>query len=105
MTATIETIATLPVIPEKGKRYLSVNVGDVPLADVVRAAGELGFTTDLVKIPYQFGTEMHVLLWHGEVSETPADMDERVARLADLINSDAIRHCWNSGKPYQPAEG
>jgi hypothetical protein len=97
-TATIEAISTIPVIPVRGQRYLSVNVGVVPLSSVVKAASELGFTTNLVRISYRLGTELHVLLWQGSIADTPSDLDERIDRLADIVDPSTIRHCWNQGK-------
>ncbi len=97
-TATIEGVRTLSYIPTRGKRFLSVNLALVGLAEIGDLARELGFKLELVQIPCKTGTQIHALLWEGEIADTPPDLDERVDALADRINTDAIRHTWNQGR-------
>ena len=97
-TATIEGIRTLSYIPTRGKRFLSVNLALVDLAEIGDIAKELGFKLELVQIPCQSGTQIHALLWEGAIADTPPNLDERIDILADRINTDAIRHAWNRGR-------
>jgi hypothetical protein len=91
-TATLEDVKTLPYIPAKGQRFLSVNLALVDLVAITEVAKELGFKPELVQMPSRSGTQIHALLWHGAIADTPADMDERVNTLAERINPDAIRY-------------
>ena len=91
-TATIEDIKTISTIPEKGMRYLSVNVGAVDVGDIWQLAKAKGFTPELVQIPFRTGTEIHALLWSGPIDETPADLEDTLYELADRIENDAIRY-------------
>lgn len=91
-TATIEGIKTLFPIPAKGKRFLSVNLALVDFIELSDIARELDFKPELVQISYRSVTQVHALLWHGEIADTPSDIDERVDALADRINPDAIRY-------------
>lgn len=91
-TATIEGIKTIPAIPGKGEQYLSVNLAIVKLADVVRVAEDLGFSSDLVQIIYPIGgSEIHALLWGGRMSDAPGDMNDRIDELAVRVPTAAIR--------------
>ncbi len=90
-TATIEGIRTISYIPKKGHQFLSVNLALVELAEISDIAKQLGFKLELVQIPSRSGTEIHALLWEGEIADAPSDMDDRIDALADLINTDAIR--------------
>ncbi len=91
-TATLEGIKTIPVIPEQGMRYFSVNAALVNVGEVWQIAKSMDFLPELVQIPYRTGTEIHVLLWHGQIIDTPADMREKHYELANQVNNDAIRY-------------
>lgn len=91
-TATIEGVRTLSYIPARGRRFLSVNLALVDLAEMGNITKELGFKLELVQIASRSGVQIHALLWEGEIAETPLDMDERIDTLADRINTDAIRY-------------
>ncbi|MBW4523415.1 MAG: hypothetical protein KME16_27565 [Scytolyngbya sp. HA4215-MV1] len=91
-TATIEGIKTFRAIPEPGKRFLSVNLALVDLSELSEIAKELELKPELVQMQSKSGVQIHALLWHGAISDTPADMDERVDVLADRINTEAIRY-------------
>ena len=95
-TATIDGIKTIPPVPSPGDRYLSVNLASVSLASVLEVASTLGFKPELVQIPYRFGkTEIHALLWHGSLAETPSDLDDKILALAEQLDDEAIRHVYN----------
>ena len=94
-TATIEGIRTISYIPAKGRRFLSVNLALVNLAEIGDIAKELGFKQELVQIPARSGVQIHALLWEGANADTPPDLDERVDALAERINTDAIRYAWS----------
>ncbi len=90
--ATIEGIKTIPAIPGKGEQYLSVNLAMVGLPDVVEVAKDLGFSTELVQIPYPIGgSEIHALLWSGRINEAPNDMTKRIDALAMRVPTASIR--------------
>jgi hypothetical protein len=91
-TATLEGVKTLPYIPTKGQRFLSVNLALVDLVELTEVAKELGFKPELAQMPSRSGTQIHALLWHGAIADTPTDIDARVDTLAERINPDAIRY-------------
>lgn len=43
-------------------------------------------------MPYLTHTEIHALLWHGEITATPPDLEAKFDKLALRINADAIRY-------------
>jgi hypothetical protein len=90
--ATLEHIKTFPYRPAKGRRFLSVNLALVDLTELTEIAAHLGFKPALIQIQGRSGTQVHALLWEGEIADTPSDMDEKVDYLADRINTDAIRY-------------
>ncbi|BDA71316.1 hypothetical protein RIVM261_002040 [Rivularia sp. IAM M-261] len=92
LKSTIEGIKILGAIPEKGKRFLSVNLALVDVAELMDIAKELRFKPELVQMQYPKHTEIHALFWHGVVTDTPPDLEERVDELALRINTDAIRY-------------
>ena len=92
MTTTLEGIKTIPFIPSKGTRILSINLALVNHAEVIRLAVELGFKPEIIQVARRRSTELHALLWQGAIEDTPSDMDEKVDALADQINTDAIRY-------------
>lgn len=88
----ISGIRVIPALPSKGKQYLSVHMAELNLSDVVKVADSLGFNPVPVLIDYPVGVpEMHVLLWEGEITDAPSDMNERIDQLANLIPPQAIR--------------
>ncbi|QLE56783.1 hypothetical protein [Nostoc sp. TCL26-01] len=106
MTATIkpiiEGIKTLNGIPEQGKRFLSVNLANLDVVELMDIVKELGFKPELVQIPYQTHTEVHALLWHGFIVDTPPDLEAKFDELATRINADAIRYAtggWVTSMP------
>lgn len=96
-TATIQGIRHLSYPPGKGEHYLSVNLALVDPAEVWEAARELKFKPELVQISSKFGMEIHALLFHEQTSGEPiqtVELDAKIDRLADRINTDAIRHTY-----------
>lgn len=91
-TATIEGIKLLSPVPKQGYRFLSVNLALVDLVDLSELARTLGFKPELVQIHYRSGTQVHALLWHGEIAATPMDMAEKVDQLAEHVDTAAIRY-------------
>ncbi|KYC39579.1 hypothetical protein WA1_03885 [Scytonema hofmannii PCC 7110] len=92
LKSTIEGIKTLSGIPEQGKRFLSVNLALVDVAELMDIAKELGFKPELVQMPCLTYIEIHALLWHGLIADTPEDLEEKFDELALRINADAIRY-------------
>ncbi|GAA6618648.1 hypothetical protein [Scytonema sp. NUACC26] len=90
--STIEGIKTLRGVPEQGKRFLSVNLALVDLRELIDIAKELGFKPELVQMPCLTHIEIHALLWHGLIADTPEDLEEKCDELALRINPDAIRY-------------
>ncbi len=94
----IQGLKALSYPPKHGEHYLSVNLAEVD--DVVKVfdlAKELGFKPELVQITTRLGkTEIHALLFHEQTNGEPfvATLDAQLDRLADEINTDAIRHCY-----------
>jgi hypothetical protein len=99
ITATpIQGIRTLSYPPRVGEHYLSINLALVDdVAAVFEIATELGFKPQLVQITTRSTTEIHALLFHeqcqGALISTP-DLDDKIDRLADHINEQAIRHTY-----------
>jgi hypothetical protein len=89
---TIEGIKTLIGVPEQGKRFLSVNLANLDVAEIMEIAKELEFKPELVQIPCVARTEIHALLWHGAIADTPPDLEAKFDELAIRINPDAIRY-------------
>ncbi len=52
----------------------------------------LGFKPELVQMPCLKHTEIHALLWHGFIADTPIDLEAKFDELATRINADAIRY-------------
>lgn len=94
----IQGLKALSYPPKRGEHYLSVNLAKVD--DVVKVfdlAKALGFKPEVVQITTRAGaTEIHALLFHEQKNGEPfaSDLDEQLYRLADEINTDAIRHCY-----------
>ncbi len=89
---TIEGIKILGAIPEQGKRFLSVNLAFVDVIELMDIVKELGLKPELVQMQYAKHTEIHALLWHGAIKDTPPNLDTKVDELASRINTDAIRY-------------
>ena len=79
-------------IPEKGMRYLSVNLALADISQVLDIAKQLGFQPELVQMPMKDHTQIHALLWSGPIAETPIDLDDKFDELSDAIDSRAIRY-------------
>ncbi len=92
LKSTIEGIKTHYGVPEQGKRFLSVNLANLDVAQIMEIAKELGFKPELVQIPCLAHTEIHALLWHGAIADTPPDLEAKFDELATRINADAIRY-------------
>ena len=92
LKSTIDGIKILGAIPEKGKRFLSVNLALVDVVELMDIAKELGFKPELVQMQYSTHTQIHALLWHGAIIDTPPNLEARVDELATRINTDAIRY-------------
>ncbi|MDX2096379.1 MAG: hypothetical protein SFW36_01265 [Leptolyngbyaceae cyanobacterium bins.59] len=91
-TAVIEGLKTIPSIPSKGWRYLSINLALVNVEHGLSAAKKLGFSPELAQINYPMGSsEIHLLLWSGPIEDAPSDMHDRIDALADMVDSNAIR--------------
>lgn len=88
----IEGIKILGAIPEQGKRFLSVNLALVDVAELMDIAKQLEFKPEVVQMQYAKHTEIHALLWHGAIKDTPPDLEAKVDDLASRINTDAIRY-------------
>jgi hypothetical protein len=102
LKSTIEGIKILGSIPEQGKRFLSVNLADLDVAELMDIAKELGFKPELAQMQYAKHTEIHALFWHGAIKDTPPDLEARVDELAIRINTDAIRYAtggWVTSMP------
>ena len=102
LKSTIEGIKTLSGIPEQGKRFLSVNLALVDVVELMDIAKELGFKPELIQMLYHTHTEIHALLWHGSIADTPPDLEVRFDELAIRINADAIRYArggWVTSMP------
>lgn len=95
----IQGLKALSYPPKPGEHYLSVNLAKVDdVVIVFELAKELEFKPEVVQISTRAGnTEVHALLFYeqtdGEPMATPP-LDDKIDRLADAINSDAIRHCY-----------
>ncbi|MBW4602601.1 MAG: hypothetical protein KME29_24295 [Calothrix sp. FI2-JRJ7] len=46
----------------------------------------------IVQIPCLTHTQIHALLWHGLIEDTPSDIEAKYDELATRINPDAIRY-------------
>jgi hypothetical protein len=96
-TAMISGIRQLSYPPGKGEHYLSVNLALVDPARVWEVAKELAFQPELVQIDGWFGIEIHALLFHERTSGEPihtTNLDAKIDRLADCIDTEAIRHTY-----------
>ena len=89
--ATIEGLKTGSAIPAKGEQSLSVNLALVDFTELAEVALELYFKPELVQIQYRSGTQIHALLWQGNIDDAPADLESRIESLSDRITTDAIR--------------
>lgn len=76
--ATIEGLKLITAIPATGKQSLSVNLAPVDFTELAAIALELQFKLELIQIPYCFGTQIHALLWQGNLDEAPADLESRI---------------------------
>lgn len=102
LKSTIEGIKTLRAVPERGKRFLSVNLALVDVSELMDIAKELGFKPELVQMPYLTHTEIHAFLWHGAITDTPPDLEAKFDELAVRINAGAIRYAtggWVTSMP------
>ncbi|MEB3291903.1 MAG: hypothetical protein VKJ24_01965 [Synechococcales bacterium] len=90
MTPVIEGIKTFRGIPSHGMSYLSVNLAMVDATDLMEIAQRLGFKPEIVQVPLKNHTELWALLWHGAISDEPADLDDKWDELCDCIDSDAV---------------
>jgi hypothetical protein len=97
-TAPIQGIKALSYPPQRGEHWLSINLALVDdVAGAFAIAQELGFKPELVQVSTRFNVEIHALLFHEQLSGSPlatADLDDKIDRLADQINTAAIRHTY-----------
>lgn len=99
VTPIIEGVKTIPFVPRKGERYLSINLAIVDLSDALDVARNLGFKPELVQIAHRSGTEIHALLHYeqtdGETMKRNLILDSKIEELADRIDDQAIRHVYS----------
>ncbi|MEB3292658.1 MAG: hypothetical protein VKJ24_05830 [Synechococcales bacterium] len=88
--ATINGLKTIRAIPKPGQQILSVNLSLVDFIQLSDIAKQLGFRPEVVQVAHRTRTEIHALLWQGEMLEAPADLADKIDQLAGLINPDAI---------------
>jgi len=96
MNAVVDAIQTIPFIPPKDERQLSIHLERLTPTEVWPLAESLGFVPELVRVAYGNRVELHAMLWRGKIAETPRDLEARVDALADTLDNDAIRHCWGA---------
>jgi hypothetical protein len=92
LTPPIAGIKTFRNIPEQGMRFLSVNLALVDVAELMEIAKGLGFKPELVQMPMKDHVQIHALLWHGPIDQTPIDLEDKFDELSDRIASRAIRY-------------
>jgi hypothetical protein len=92
----MKKMRTIPIIPEKETRCLSLNLALVPLQQAIALAERLNFDPELVRIVYKEHTEYHLLLWQGAIGDTPSDLDDRIDAIADEVAPRAIRHAFQT---------
>ncbi len=92
MPTIIEGLRILRSVPIPGHRFLSVNLGKVPLNSAIAAATALGFMGELVQMPTPSGIQVHLLLWEGAIEDTPTDLEDKFDQLSEQIDPDAIRY-------------
>ena len=85
------TDTAIPVIPPVGEQWVSVNLEKVTQDELLEVAAQLGFSPKLSRLDLKSGVQHHAVLWHGLISEAPADLMSRIDTLADLIDPSAIR--------------
>jgi hypothetical protein len=89
-TATINGLKTIAAIPKPGQQILSVNLSLVDFIQLSDIAKQLGFRPEVVQLARRTRTEIHALLWQGDMLQAPADLANKIDALAELINPDAI---------------
>lgn len=92
MVVTLDGIRAIPYIPAKGTRILSVNLSLVNHAELISIVSRLGFEPEIVQVARRKKTELHALLWQGQIEDTPSDLDAKIDVLADSIDTKAIRY-------------
>jgi hypothetical protein len=101
MTVAIERqVRSLNFVPKKGRRIFAVNLKLVDdVGELWQIAKTMGFIPELVHMSYGSETpQVYALLWEGNLSDAPADLDEKFDALAEQINSDAIY--FAAGRSY-----
>lgn len=95
MVASLEGIRSIPYIPVKGTRILSINLALVDHAEVISVVSRLGFKPEIIQVARRKKTELHALLWQGVIENTPHDLEEKVDALADSDHywCNSLR-CW-----------
>ena len=98
MTATLKELKTVPFVPPKGHRQLSINLEVVGISEARRIADALQLEAEIVEVKLRGDkSELHAMLWQGPVEETPENIDSMLLWLGDNANTDAIRYVTGHG--------
>jgi hypothetical protein len=92
LTPPIAGIKMFHSIPAQGMRFLSVNLALVDVAELMDLAKGFGFKPELVQMPMKDHVQIHALLWHGPIAQTPIDLEDKFDELSDRVNPRAIRY-------------
>jgi hypothetical protein len=77
-------ICTIDLVPEKGRRVLSVNLAGLDVGEVWQVAKATGFAPELIHLRFSAtAVQTHALLWEGAIADTPSDMDDKLDELWD----------------------
>ncbi|MFM2431740.1 MAG: hypothetical protein RLZZ511_2953 [Cyanobacteriota bacterium] len=106
MTATIaREVRTIHFIPRNGQRLLSVNLAGLDVGEVWQVAKTMGFTPELIHLRFSAtAVQSHALLWEGAITQTPADIDDKLDELWDKFG-DAVTYSTGQSKAEYIASG
>ncbi len=77
-------IRTVDLVPQKGRRVVSVNLAGLDVGEVWQMAKAMGFTPDLIHRRFSATmVQTHTLRWEGVIGDTPSDMDDKLDELWD----------------------
>ena len=88
-------LKTISPIPNCGEKQLSINAAVADVEHLWNLADEFGFSLELVKIPYLFETEVHILFWKGAIADAPENLEEVYDTLSDQYDCSAIHYAYS----------
>jgi hypothetical protein len=98
-------IRTIDLVPQKGRRVLSVNLAGIDVGEVWQVAKAMGLTPELIHLRFSAtAVQTHALLWEGAIADTPSGMDDKLDELWDKYG-DVVYYATGESRAEYLARG